>query len=322
MNKFFTSLLVLLSFYSFSQVNLESGLQAYYPFNGNANDESANGNNGVETNITYSTGKVGQCASFNGSSKIDVTNSQFVSGLSNYTISVWVQLNKLGQRQMITNVWGTGGSSDDNFILDYNALGGNTFASQVGLLENSRRSDLKGGVPTASQWYHLLVTVNTVQNTHSLYIDGILIESNIITTLTGSVNVPFQIGHYYNSLFLDGKLDELRIYNRVLTQEEITQLSLSLVTSAPNLVIEKSNVNVYPTPANDQLNIDFDNIHNEEVLTFELVNTNGNVVLEEEITVFDKNFSHSINVNGISSGLYVIKIQGNTFSHQAKVILF
>ncbi|MCP4520380.1 MAG: T9SS type A sorting domain-containing protein [Cytophagales bacterium] len=104
------------------------------------------------------------------------------------------------------------------------------------------------------------------------------------------------------------------------TTENVT-VSIDLVTSAPSLVIEKSNVNVYPNPANDQLNIDFDNIHNEEVLTFELVNTNGNVVLEEEIIVFDKNFSHSTNVNGISSGLYIIKIQGNTFSHQAKVII-
>ena len=42
-----------------AQVNLDSGLVAYYPFNGNANDESVNGNNGTVNGATLTTDRFG-----------------------------------------------------------------------------------------------------------------------------------------------------------------------------------------------------------------------------------------------------------------------
>ena len=54
----------------FSQVNLNNGLVAYYPFNGNANDQSGNNINGVINSATTTTDKYGQLNSayyFNGS---------------------------------------------------------------------------------------------------------------------------------------------------------------------------------------------------------------------------------------------------------------
>jgi hypothetical protein len=54
MTKFlaFLPLLLITCISSFSQVNLNNGLVAYYPFNGNANDASGNGNNATFNNAT------------------------------------------------------------------------------------------------------------------------------------------------------------------------------------------------------------------------------------------------------------------------------
>jgi len=42
-----------------AQINLDSGLVAYYPFNGNANDESGNGNNGTVNGATLTADRFG-----------------------------------------------------------------------------------------------------------------------------------------------------------------------------------------------------------------------------------------------------------------------
>ena len=43
----------------FAQINLDSGLVAHYPFNGNANDESGNGNDGTVNGATLTTDRLG-----------------------------------------------------------------------------------------------------------------------------------------------------------------------------------------------------------------------------------------------------------------------
>ena len=43
----------------FAQINLDSGLVAHYPFNGNANDESGNGNDGTVNGATLTTDRFG-----------------------------------------------------------------------------------------------------------------------------------------------------------------------------------------------------------------------------------------------------------------------
>ncbi|MDP6927346.1 MAG: hypothetical protein QGG84_09690, partial [Rhodospirillales bacterium] len=57
---------------------LEAGLIAYYPFNGNANDESGNGNDGTVNGATLAAdrnGETGKAYSFDGASHIEVNSS-------------------------------------------------------------------------------------------------------------------------------------------------------------------------------------------------------------------------------------------------------
>src|SRR5450759_5181083 len=80
----------------FSQINLTQGLVAYYPFNGNANDASGNGNNPVLNNATLTTDRFGNANSaysFNGTSNyIQIPNSPSLNPSSQISICAWVKV--------------------------------------------------------------------------------------------------------------------------------------------------------------------------------------------------------------------------------------
>ena len=68
------------------------GLVGYWPFNGNANDESGNGNNGTVNGATLTAdrfGNNGKAYNFNGSSNIQVPNSNSLQIGNEMTVSVW-----------------------------------------------------------------------------------------------------------------------------------------------------------------------------------------------------------------------------------------
>ena len=75
----------------------KDGLVGYWPFNGNANDESGNGNHGTVNGATLTAdrnGVVNSAYSFDGDNDfITITNSLIKGGYQSYTISYW--FNKL-----------------------------------------------------------------------------------------------------------------------------------------------------------------------------------------------------------------------------------
>ncbi len=79
--------------------SLNKGLVAYYPFNGNANDESGNGRHGVPQNTSLVTDRKGQ---FNGAYTFNKTSGRIVAdytgwpaGNSDRTVSLWVKCDSI-----------------------------------------------------------------------------------------------------------------------------------------------------------------------------------------------------------------------------------
>ena len=75
---------------------LNKGLVAYYPFNGNANDESGNGNHGAGFNLGYELSSIaGQAAYFNGTAGVTIPESSSLHLGSQFAITTWGQNCKL-----------------------------------------------------------------------------------------------------------------------------------------------------------------------------------------------------------------------------------
>lgn len=231
----FSSILVTISI--FAQVPSyvpTNGLVGWWPFTGNANDQSGNGNNGTVSGALLTNdrfGNLNSAYSFNVNDFIEVlNNSQFNFQLQNkMSISFWIKApvnTPISEVHIpISKQTGTGTSQ----------LGWNTFiedgGGNMGFVVKNGISGTQGYYQTSNAglwnntWHHVVFTFNN--GTTSIYINNILIN----TVTTASVVVGDNLGNLrfghveWASLYSYlGILDDISIYNRVLSHCEIQGL--------------------------------------------------------------------------------------------------
>lgn len=194
---------------------------AYYAFDGDATDSTGN-NDGTATNITYVTGRFGQCAVFNGSSSnVKITQNAYSSNA--FSVSCWVKFNALGldQRFVVCN------SNTYSKYFRINIRTDNKISAFYGTSNSA--IIISPSTYTTGVFYH--IAMSAIQGSNlSLYINGVLIQS-IANGGTGYVaNLASEFGAWVGSgrggvsEILNGSIDQLRIFNRALTQEEVTAL--------------------------------------------------------------------------------------------------
>jgi|GEM_PF-1391411 len=238
--------LVLLSLLLFStvlsstaQVNLTQGLMAWYPFNGNAVDSSGNGNNASFNNAVLTADRFGvanHAYAFNGvNTYMQIPNSTSLNMGNTMSICAWVKVNGFNYA-----------SCHGNSILyksDVNAGPGN-YGIQFGDIQSGQSCSAitpdtlhetfygmgtAGNYPTYIQknnWYFLVMTYNGT--TTRFYINGKLTDSitTPISNFTNSYDLFIGKFNYTGgSLYwLNGALDDIRIYNRAINQAEVNAL--------------------------------------------------------------------------------------------------
>ncbi|OYU82892.1 MAG: hypothetical protein CFE24_13755, partial [Flavobacterium sp. BFFFF2] len=213
--------------------NLQTGLVGYWPFNGNANDFSVNGLNGTVNGATLTTDRFGNSNSaynFNGTSnyiQCNLTSTLNTSSLSGITLSGWTNSTSYSQSdpQVITALFDTSNSS---YQIGYgNSNGTNGFLSGscgysgIGAAMQVAQTT----PPSPNNWYHVVMTCDFSTNISRLYINGVFQSQSTSTLISANLN-KIVIGKFWNSYwFQNGKLDDIGIWNRALTQSEIQQLN-------------------------------------------------------------------------------------------------
>src|SRR5210317_385886 len=207
------------------QVLGDSSCIATYQFENDETDLSGS-YDGTGTAIQYAAGRYGQAASFNGSSSgIDLPNLG-ISGSQSRTVSFWFNLNTTpsGTEQLYSQ--GTN-NLKEAFNIQL------TSSAKVQVSYAGREWDSTTALSTG-QWYHILVTYNggnieTSSNTE-IYINGT--EETLVSgggSSTGSAstsNTSYSLGYRTNisTLYVDGKIDQVRIFNKALSASEVTTL--------------------------------------------------------------------------------------------------
>jgi uncharacterized delta-60 repeat protein len=221
---------------------LAADLEGYYSFNGNTNDQSTGvvQNGTLVGNATIITdGSHGQVLSLDGTGDAVQINGVFNSP-TNITIGGWVNLiSASGRTEFI--------SLNDRVHIALDDAGG-----VKGSIQTSAGSwdDLDSGRFIAGTgWHHVMYSFDDTNNVHSLYIDGVLAASE---TIAGSIYWPgattTYVGqHPTSGNYLNGQVDDIRIYNRALGASEIAALSGDLSQSTSNIGITVNSVNDAPT---------------------------------------------------------------------------
>ncbi len=220
----------------YSQTLLANGLVAYYPFNGNANDASGNGNNGIVAGAVLTTDRLNQPTNayyFNATNSSIGIPAFFDAGQANYTISFWFNT---ASTQQVDQAF-ISSCPNPTLELKYNitlnsAQGYVSYSIGTGTdwIQPTQRHGTKNDYE-ANTWYHVAFVKQGSQFT--LYINGDFENSSSAAVpATGLIAVEF--GETCTSSTstlmpgigsgLSGKLDEVRFYNRALSTNEIQQL--------------------------------------------------------------------------------------------------
>ena len=224
-----------------------SGLIGYWPFNGNANDESGRGHNGIVTNATLTTdmnNKAGSAYYFNGNGSITIPyHKDFdFSKCKQYSYGCWINNSASGVQAYIGKDAPSCQNNSFNFQEYYDGK----------LVNAMHGSDCWNVYPTnvslgINQWHHVLVSTDSLST--SIYIDGALIRKDQMKApMWGDYARSIVFGAWPsvsgNERFVRGKIDDVVIYNRALTANEVRTIYNIRPCSVPVTVSDTTVIKV------------------------------------------------------------------------------
>jgi hypothetical protein len=313
--------------------SLTQGLVGYWPFCGNANDDSGNGNNGTVNGATLTTDRFGNANSaYNFDGVDDIIKINHSSSFNTFPMSI--------------SLWCKGNSQYGALISKYTSCSTNNgwqLHTLNGKVSTYSYNFIGGAYLNCDGDSNTIISDNNWYNIVSTYdLSGVKIYVNNVLVLTkpyigtGTMSSPtntqdIYIGRELNSTlcspyntFYQGKLDDIGIWNRALTQQEITQLynqnqCITNITVTDTLIINvgqlsftnpvayANSITIYPTPASTQININFNNITNLVGGSVKVINSLGQQVATTPITTTGTNSTMLLSTWG-GSGLYFVQI--------------
>ena len=315
-----------------------NGLVGYWPFNGNANDESGNGNNGTVFNATATDNRfnvTGNALLFNGvDSAVELPGNTFPLNNDSYTINLWYRLTTSIPQLNGHTVF----DDRDEFNWDYKGR----YIIDVATTPTEswyQMSDVGPRIYKYNQpnntWINITCTYDSQLSKMYLYENGNLINSidcpsNWYNPGNRKVQIgrcmsPIQYtpGSYFTSHW-KGEIDDIAVWNRALTQQEVTNLynanqCITNITVTDTLIINvgqlsfndpvtwANNIAIAPNPASSQININFNNITNLNGGTLKVINSLGQEVATTPITTSGTNSTMQLATWG-GTGMYFVQI--------------
>jgi hypothetical protein len=259
-----------------------NGLTGWWPFNGDANDESPNNNNATIYGADLTADRYGVN---NSAYEFDYLNSDYaiipyssIWNTDTFSVSVWANRYGSGSGGLMMLAryqYGYSNPHGECWQLGHDDSNSNNQVRARIVLANQTKPDIHAPSPSLNAWHNYIMSVEG--NYVKLYIDGLFIDS---MTTTSNINVnslsPISIGvsHQANGNWehFNGKLDDIGIWNRALDSLEIHDLYASVDNIGITEVVK--DIVVAPNPTSGLLKI---------VLTssaeYEVFNINGQRII-------------------------------------------
>ena len=228
-----------------SEVGVTEGLIAWYPLNGDAKDYSGNGNDGVVYGATVAAGQGQKCYSFDGSASKIMLPKTFLR-LPAFSCSLWFDWeNRDSISRTLFSMTELGG-----WRISLSEAGSpNSLSFQIYDTSTYRLVPIpNSSIPTG--WNNVSVSYDNISKLAILYINAVEVARTTLTNgLTYGTEVNPLIGceasvENANSSMFNGSIQDVRIYNRALTQEEVL-INYNLTKSDKIAMIQAENGTTY-----------------------------------------------------------------------------
>jgi hypothetical protein len=172
-------------------------------------DASGNGKDAtMKGTANFVTGVIGECMQFEGKAETYVEIPKMGS-FEQISLECWAMEDQFSNIQGIVSTWQW-------------VAGKVHFKFESNQIQVDKNGGGKIIAPAeVGKWYHIVYTTDSKANKHSLYVDG-----KFIVDGPGGADLEQwderRIGSEHDGRWLIGKVDEVRVYKRVLTEKEIT----------------------------------------------------------------------------------------------------
>lgn len=200
-------------------VNPDAGLVAYYPFNGNALDESVNGNDGTENGGVALTsdrfGNENSAYSFDGADDYIET---FLFSEQLFTVSFWMKTGISNSQYIFSNM--TEAGTDGIGMFNSTGMAFASGGGGAGIISTPTSEPVYD-----EKWHHVIGIYDDNSKIVKIYVDNVKEVDEAFNSLTYNDLLIFgKRGQATSPYFYSGKLDDIRIYNRLISQSEIDSL--------------------------------------------------------------------------------------------------
>ena len=293
-----------------AQINLDEGLVAFYPFNGDALDMSGNNHNGTVYGATLTNDRFGMPNSayfFNGSSDYISIEDHEDLRMSSVSLVAWITFisSPFDLQNIISKPLGN--ENNDSYVFWWMDGGIN---GHVGSESSPGPFLYYDWFPMLDDWYFMVYTFNHESNTQKIYINGEEVASGISETEISWDNHPVLIGAEsdYETLqyFFFGNIDDILIYNRALNTEEIETLyahPFSIQEITISLIIDVS-----PNPLTSSTTIEYE-MKQAEKVSLTIYNQMGKQVYQKQENQPQGKQQLIWNAEGYPDGIYYYRLQ-------------
>ncbi len=293
---------------SLNAQNLTQGLIGHWPLDGNANDISGS-NNGTITGAWFVNDR------FSNSSKAihfgsgDYISIPSIGSHSKISFSFWVKINQTPTSSSVFLDYGDR-RAIVNFTSNTNTLRFWGYNSSNQVIWSPQPQDQL----TTGTWHHIVATMDWDNKLGSFYIDGTAIQENVAISGTAPASgthlfLGGENGTQY-SIF-DGDMDDMRVYNRILSSTEIGQLynydpNATWEVVANGIAYSNGNVGIGTTSPTKPLSVNGDiGLKNNGWITFK--NSSGS----NDDGIINYNNTHRLRLNYGAGGFLITKSATN-----------
>ncbi|MBX9448423.1 MAG: T9SS type A sorting domain-containing protein [Taibaiella sp.] len=318
MNRLFLLLSVIFSGSAFLNAQvISSGLYAYYPFNGNAEDEGPNSFDGVvgTATLTYDRFENANAAYYFDTAITDIITMDLPYSYDSFSVCFWINPGTWGRDPYhVPLPFDWRNTSSPKPLLEFH------LDNTMSIYANLRDSDNSSGgmiltadsIATKTTWLHIAYVFKAPMM--YLYINAALEDSMAyamapnweFNKLSLGLNYWYLLNPSWNTKY-EGDIDDIYIFNRPLTSLEVDTIYNE--TPAPSSVhivdINSNSISVYPNPNDRNFTLDLAKLGAAGTFALSIIDIKGNIVYEQAI----KDTKEPVALPGsIVSGNYILHI--------------